>query len=121
MFIGRVAGTVVATQKVAPLTGHPLFVVEPLRIDEQSHDRMRPTGRSFVCVDTIGVGEGDVVLCVQGSSARYTEETKTLPTDAAIIGLVDTVTVHHHKLATPDDPQSPEGDDDSAEEGHDDE
>jgi ethanolamine utilization protein EutN len=31
------------------------------------------------------------VLCVQGSSARYTPETKTLPVDAAIIGIVDNV------------------------------
>lgn len=102
MFIGRIAGTVVATEKVRSLTGHPLFVVEPLRIDEQTHDRMSPTGRSFVCVDTIGAGEGDTVLCVQGSSARYTDETKTLPIDAAIIGLVDSVTVGSRPLFGPD-------------------
>ena len=50
-------------------------------------------GRSFVVVDTVGAGEGEVVLCVQGSSARYTPETKTLPVDAAIIGIVDQVQV----------------------------
>jgi len=33
------------------------------------------------------------VLIVQGSSARFTEETKKLPIDAAIIGIVDTVEV----------------------------
>ena len=104
MFIGRIVGTVVATQKVRPLTGHALFVVEPLRIDQMSHDRLTPTGRSFVCVDTIGAGEGDTVLCVQGSSARYTEETKTLPIDAAIVGLVDTVTVADRQLFGPDSP-----------------
>ena len=103
MFIGRIAGTVVATEKVATLTGHPLFVVEPLRIDEHSGERMNRTGRSFVCVDTIGAGEGDIVLCVQGSSARYTEQTKTLPIDAAIIGLVDAVSVGDRELLGPDD------------------
>ena len=108
MFIGRVAGTVVATQKVDTLRGHTLFVVEPLRIDEQTHDRLTPTGRSFVCVDTIGTGEGDTVLCVQGSSARYTGETKTLPIDAAIIGLVDTVTVADRQLFGPShEPRDP--------------
>ncbi|MFO1022030.1 MAG: EutN/CcmL family microcompartment protein [Planctomycetales bacterium] len=30
-------------------------------------------------MDTVGAGEGEIVLCVQGSSARYTPETKTLP------------------------------------------
>ena len=103
MFIGRVSGTVVATQKVENLRGHALFVVEPLRIDETTHDRLTPTGRSFVCVDTIGSGEGDVVLCVQGSSARYTDETKTLPIDAAIVGLVDSVTVGDRVLPGPND------------------
>jgi ethanolamine utilization protein EutN len=42
-------------------------------------------------VDCVGVGEGEIVLCVQGSSARFTEQTKTLPIDAAVIGVVDAV------------------------------
>jgi ethanolamine utilization protein EutN len=46
-----------------------------------------------VVVDTVGAGEGDVVLCVQGSCARFTPGTKELPIDAAIIGIVDTVQV----------------------------
>ena len=115
MFIGRVTGTVVATQKVDSLRGQTLFVVEPLRIDETSHDRLTPTGRSFVCVDTIGSGEGDTVLCVQGSSARYTEETKTLPIDAAIIGLVDTVTVSDRTLFGPGHDPDSAGPDEAAE------
>ena len=40
----------------------------------------------------IGI-EGEVVLIVQGSSARFTDETKKLPVDCTIIGIVDTVTV----------------------------
>jgi ethanolamine utilization protein EutN len=52
-----------------------------------------PTGRTFVAVDTVGAGEGEIVLCVQGSSARFTPETKQLPIDAAVIGIVDRVQV----------------------------
>jgi ethanolamine utilization protein EutN len=44
-------------------------------------------------VDSLGAGEGQFVLVTQGSSARMTPETKTLPIDAVIIGLVDTVQV----------------------------
>ena len=33
------------------------------------------------------------MLCVQGSSARFTPETKQLPIDAAVIGIVDQVQV----------------------------
>lgn len=93
MFIGRVTGSVVSTQKVESMTGQKLLVVEPLRVNEQDQSDLRPTGRTFVAVDTVGAGEGEVVLCVQGSSARFTPGTKQLPVDAAIIGIVDRVTI----------------------------
>jgi ethanolamine utilization protein EutN len=75
------------------MVGQKLLMVEPLRVDEKDQSSLKPTGRSFVVVDTVGAGEGEFVLCVQGSSARYTPETKTLPIDAAIIGIVDQVQV----------------------------
>ena len=49
------------------------------------------TGRTFIAVDTLGAGEDDFVLITQGSSARLTPETKNLPIDAVIIGIVDQV------------------------------
>ena len=93
MFLARVTGSVVATQKSATMVGQKLLVVEPLRVDEKDQSSLKGTGRTFICVDTVGCGEGETVLIVQGSSARYTPETKTLPVDAAIIGIVDTVQV----------------------------
>ena len=51
------------------------------------------TGRTFVAVDTVGAGEGEFVLITQGSSARLTPETKNLPIDTVIVGLIDTVHV----------------------------
>ncbi len=93
MFLARITGSVVSTQKVAEMVGQKLLVVEPLRVDEKDQSSLKPTGRTFVVVDTVGAGEGEVVLCVQGSSARFTPQTKTLPVDAAIIGIVDQVHV----------------------------
>ena len=93
MFLARITGSLVSTQKVASMVGQKLLIVEPLRVDEKDQNSLKPTGRSFVVVDTVGAGEGEVVLCVQGSSARYTPETKSLPVDAAIIGIVDQVQV----------------------------
>jgi ethanolamine utilization protein EutN len=93
MFLARVTGTVVATQKVASMIGQKLLTVDPLRVDEKDGGKLKPTGRTFVVVDPVGAGEGQVVLIVQGSSARFTPETKPLPVDAAIIGIVDTVQV----------------------------
>jgi ethanolamine utilization protein EutN len=75
------------------MTGHKLLIVEPLRVDPQKHDRLIGTGRSFVVVDTVGAGQDEMVLIVQGSSARLTPETEKLPVDATIIGIVDSVHV----------------------------
>ena len=93
MFLARVTGSVVATTKVASMIGQKLLTVDPLRVDEKDGGKLKPTGRTFVVVDPLGAGEGQVVLIVQGSSARFTPETKPLPVDAAIIGIVDTVQV----------------------------
>ena len=93
MFIGRITGSLISTQKVDVMKGQKLLIVEPLRVNEQDQSDLQPTGRTFVAVDTVGAGEGEVVLCVQGSSARLTPETKNLPVDAAVIGIVDRVQV----------------------------
>lgn len=94
MFLARITGSVVSTHKAAELVGQKLLIVEPLRVNEKDQTDLQPTGRSFITVDTVGAGEGQVVFCVQGSSARFTPGTKTLPIDCAIVGVVDSVTVH---------------------------
>jgi ethanolamine utilization protein EutN len=101
MFLARITGSIVATHKAASMVGQKLLLVDPLRIDQTDGTTLKPTGRSFVVVDTVGAGEGQVVLCVQGSSARFTPETKTLPVDAAIIGIVDRVEVGNETLLGP--------------------
>ena len=93
MFVAKVTGSLVATQKVASMTGHKLLMVEPYRVDETSRDRLVPTGRSFVVVDTLGAGLDEMVLVCQGSSARLTPETEKLPIDAVVIGLIDSVDI----------------------------
>jgi ethanolamine utilization protein EutN len=98
MFVAQVTGSVVATQKTATMTGHKMLVVEPYRLDEKTRDRLVPTGRTFIAVDTLGAGEGQFVLVTQGSSARLTPETKSLPIDAVIIGLVDTVRIEGKEI-----------------------
>ena len=98
MFIARVTGAVVSTQKVASMTGHKLLVVEPYRLESDSRETLVTTGRTFIAVDTLGAGEDDFVLITQGSSARLTPETKELPIDAVIIGIVDTVHIDKTKV-----------------------
>ncbi len=98
MFIGKIVGSVVATQKTESMRGSKLMMIEPYVIDPKTRDRLITTSRSLVAVDVVGAGEGEFVLAVQGSSARMTPETKPLPVDCTIIGVVDTVTVQHMQL-----------------------
>lgn len=93
MFLARVTGSVIATQKLPSMTGQKLLVVEPLRVDPKTRADLTSTQRSFVAVDTVGAGTGQLVLIVQGSSARMTPELEKMPIDTAIVGIVDEVSV----------------------------
>jgi ethanolamine utilization protein EutN len=95
MLIAKVTGSLVATQKVDSLVGHKLLMVEPYRIDPKSRAGLVTTGRSMVAVDTVGAGINEMVLITQGSSARLTPETKNLPVDTVVVGIIDTVHVDH--------------------------
>jgi microcompartment protein CcmK/EutM len=93
MLIAKVTGSLVSTQKVDSMIGHKMLVVEPYRVDPATRGSLVSTGRSMVAVDTVGAGEDEFVLITQGSSARLTPNTKNLPVDTVIIGIVDTVHV----------------------------
>jgi ethanolamine utilization protein EutN len=77
------------------MVGFKLLVVEPYRIEPKERKSLMTTGRTFVAVDTLGAGEGEFVLITQGSSARMTPETKNMPIDTVIIGIVDQVHIDH--------------------------
>ena len=98
MFVAKVTGSMVSTQKVASMVGHKLLLVEPYRLDPQSRRSLIGSGRSVVAVDTLGAGPDEFVLIAQGSSARLTPETKSLPIDAVVIGIVDSVHVDHQSV-----------------------
>lgn len=93
MFVAKVTGSLVSTQKVETMKGFKLLIVEPYRIEAKERKSIVTTGRTFVAVDTLGAGIGDFVILTQGSSARLTPETKTLPIDAVVVGIVDKVQV----------------------------
>ena len=95
MFVAKVTGSLVSTQKVEALVGYKLLIVEPYRLEPESRESLTTTGRTFVAVDTLGAGVGDFVLITQGSSARLTPETKTMPVDTVVVGIVDQVHVEH--------------------------
>lgn len=88
MQIGRVIGTVVATQKHRKIEAAKLLLVQPLTLDDQ------PKGLAVLAIDSVGAGVGEkVLLVVEGKAAGDALRRKGAPVDAAIIGIVDTVTV----------------------------
>ncbi len=90
MFIAKVIGNVVATQKDARFQGMKLLLIQPYINKDRS---LHASGSSVVAVDSVGAGVGECVLFTQGSSARLTAVTKEAPVDAVIIGIVDSIEV----------------------------
>lgn len=98
MFLAKVIGNVVATQKNAKFQGMKLMLIQPYIAKERT---LTPSGSSVVAVDSVGAGLGECVLFTQGSSARLTPTTKEAPVDAVIIGIVDTVEIEGQSVEKP--------------------
>jgi ethanolamine utilization protein EutN len=90
MFLAKVIGNVVATQKNEKFEGMKLLFLQPYIHKDGA---LVASGSSVVAIDSVGAGPGECVLFTQGSSARLTETTKESPVDAVVIGIVDTVEV----------------------------
>jgi microcompartment protein CcmK/EutM len=84
MFLAKVVGTLVATQKEASLDGLKFLVV--CRLDGDG----RETDSFTVAADAVGAGLDEVVMIATGSSARQTRRTENRPCDAVIMAIVDT-------------------------------
>jgi len=87
MYLAKVRGTVVSTQKDARLVGFKLLITQ--RIDVGGAYIDKPN----VSVDTVGAGVGETVIVTSGSSARYGAASADSPIDSTIIGIVDSTEV----------------------------
>jgi microcompartment protein CcmK/EutM len=83
VFLGKVIGTVWSTRKDENLVGSKFLIVKQLDLE------LNPKSNFVVAVDSVGAGEGEVVLVATGSSARQTSITKNKPIDAVIMAIVD--------------------------------
>ncbi len=96
MQIGRVVGTVVATQKHAKLDGAKLLLVQPT--DVHGADK----GAPLLTIDSVGAGVGErVLVVVEGRAAGEVLGRKAAPVDAAIVGIIDEVTISEAADAGP--------------------
>ena len=85
MILARVVGTVVATRKDPRLEGKKLLVVKPVSPEGKEE------ANYLIAIDTVSAGFRELVIIVSGSSARMADGCKDTPTDASIVGIVDTV------------------------------
>jgi ethanolamine utilization protein EutN len=88
MLLARVVGTVVATRKHRTFEGAKLLLVQPLNLDDT------PRGVAILAIDGVGAGVHEKVLIVlEGRAAGEALGKKAAPVDAAVVGIVDTVTI----------------------------
>lgn len=87
MFLAKVIGKVVSTTKDERLIGCKLLIIKKINeLGETLEDIL-------VAVDTVGAGNGEIVLVITGSSARLMIEDNDAPIDASIVGIVDSMEV----------------------------
>jgi microcompartment protein CcmK/EutM len=95
MELARVVGQVVATVKQQGLHSMKLLLLEAVsaRVDDAAVPQRSGVrgGEQFVAVDYIGAGQGEVVLVTRGSAARVDQQAVAVPTDAAVVAIVDSV------------------------------
>lgn len=89
MLVGRVTGSVVSTNKTDTLSGCKLLIVQPVDLET-----LKMKDDYVVCVDDIGAGEGDLVFCAYGSSARQSDTSKNVASDFSVYGIIDSLNMH---------------------------
>jgi ethanolamine utilization protein EutN len=89
MQIARVIGTLVSTQKHRTFEGAKLLLVQPLNPDDS------PRGAALLAVDGVGAGVHEKVLVVlEGRAAGEALGRKAAPVDAAVVGIIDTISLY---------------------------
>jgi microcompartment protein CcmK/EutM len=87
LLLGKIIGTVWSTRKDENLVGAKFLIVKQLDLNMNEKENF------VVAVDSVGAGEGEIVLVATGSSSRQTEFTKNKPVDAVIMAIVDKLDV----------------------------
>ncbi len=85
MFLAKVTGSVVASEKECNIVSKRLLVVH--RLDE----KLKETGIEYVCVDSVSARPGDIVLTCGSSSARLASEAVGTCADNTIVAIVDRI------------------------------
>jgi microcompartment protein CcmK/EutM len=93
LLLGKVIGTVWSTKKDDKLVGAKFLIVREMDL------KLKEKENFVVAVDSVGAGEGEIVLVATGSSSRQTTFTKDKPVDAVIMAIVDKLDVAIKQLS----------------------
>lgn len=84
MDMAKVIGSIVSTKKHPSLVGTKICVIQPINHDGQE------VGKALIAIDPDSrVGYGETVYFVTGGDATTLDETRPMPIEAAIVGIVD--------------------------------
>ena len=83
MFMGRVVGSLWATQKTENITGLKFLIVQPYNLNKA------PNTDTIVAADVLGAGEGELVMVAYGRAARTAIGNEDMSIEAAVIGIID--------------------------------
>ncbi|MBU8934391.1 MAG: EutN/CcmL family microcompartment protein [candidate division Zixibacteria bacterium] len=83
MFIGRVVGSLWATQKTDNTTGAKFLIIQPYNLNKA------PNTDTIVAADVLGAGEGELVMVAYGRAARVAVGNEDMSIEAAVIGIID--------------------------------
>lgn len=100
MELARVEGNVVSTAKNDRLDGYKLLLVNLIGPD------LKPTSSYLVAVDSVGAGEGEIVIVVRGSSARQSAQLTNVPTDSSIVAIVDSIELREKTIYQKHEPET---------------
>ncbi len=90
MFLAKVKGNVVSTQKNKYLKGHKLLIVQPVDLDGNFTD-----AKEMIALDLIDAGVNDTVLVVkEGAAVQQILGHKNAPVNTMIVAVVDDLDVN---------------------------
>lgn len=95
MQLARVRGNVVASVKESGLTGCKMLLLEAVAADDPERTASargsKQAASVYAAIDLVGAGVDEIVLVTFGSAARVGDDSHDIPTDAAVVAIVDTV------------------------------
>ena len=94
MRLGIVRGKVTLNLAVPAFRGKRLVVLEPVTMENLRAGNRTGSGKTLVAIDSLGVGEGQLVAFTEGREAANPFWPDDVPVDAYCSLIVDSIDIH---------------------------